>query len=635
MNIIIFYYFRAFYVIIKGNVYKNYYIQLLDNKNSARYNLFKHKGVMELKKFCSIKFKLLIFSFCLIVIPIIIIGSISYTKSSKVIENHAKYSNLSTVKNITSDVEKILNSINYTSLQLIQHDSLRNYLMMSKDDVDMNKQAYILKSEALLSYLIYTNEYIESATLQGFNGIEIDTTGKSRFINESNMTTALNLKGKSFWSINTYDDLNNKIHRVSLIRSINDINNIENTLGILKLDIDQKKLAKVYNESTVNENSEFYIFNDSDIVISSNDSDILFDEIPSELLKEDININKDGFYRVEWKNKEYLLAYSRIQPMNWTLISLVPIKEILDDLQIIQKVIRIGIIVSFIICIMIVIFFYKKFLTPLKQIRVLMKHIENENFVSIDVKGNDEIAMLFKSFNKMSNRLNQLMNQVYLVKIKQKESELKALQAQINPHFLYNTLDTIHWVARIESAFETSALIQALSKLFRLSLNNGSQFTSVKNEIEHLNNYIFLQKQKYETLVDFVIHVEDEVKECKVVKLIIQPLVENAIYHGISSLPQKGKINIVIKREKDNLIYEIIDNGVGINEKYINDLLISDTETSKGFGIKNVNDRIKLYFGDEYGLSFKSMINVGTTAIVKQPYIKEGEEYDKNDDCRR
>ncbi|WP_281819729.1 sensor histidine kinase [Vallitalea longa] len=588
-----------------------------------------------MKKFCSIKFKLLIFSFCLIVIPIIIIGSISYTKSSKVIENHAKYSNLSTVKNITSDVEKILNSINYTSLQLIQHDSLRNYLMMSKDDVDMNKQAYILKSEALLSYLIYTNEYIESATLQGFNGIEIDTTGKSRFINESNMTTALNLKGKSFWSINTYDDLNNKIHRVSLIRSINDINNIENTLGILKLDIDQKKLAKVYNESTVNENSEFYIFNDSDIVISSNDSDILFDEIPSELLKEDININKDGFYRVEWKNKEYLLAYSRIQPMNWTLISLVPIKEILDDLQIIQKVIRIGIIVSFIICIMIVIFFYKKFLTPLKQIRVLMKHIENENFVSIDVKGNDEIAMLFKSFNKMSNRLNQLMNQVYLVKIKQKESELKALQAQINPHFLYNTLDTIHWVARIESAFETSALIQALSKLFRLSLNNGSQFTSVKNEIEHLNNYIFLQKQKYETLVDFVIHVEDEVKECKVVKLIIQPLVENAIYHGISSLPQKGKINIVIKREKDNLIYEIIDNGVGINEKYINDLLISDTETSKGFGIKNVNDRIKLYFGDEYGLSFKSMINVGTTAIVKQPYIKEGEEYDKNDDCRR
>ena len=254
-----------------------------------------------------------------------------------------------------------------------------------------------------------------------------------------------------------------------------------------------------------------------------------------------------------------------------------------------------------------------------------MKKIENEEFnVNVDVSGNDEIALLSKSFNKMSYKLNELVSEVYTVRLKQREAELKALQAQINPHFLYNTMDIIFWMCRMENAYESSELINALSKLFRLSLNSGSEFTTVKNEIDHLNCYILIQKKRFEDKITFNTNVTADVLECKVVKLIIQPLVENAIHHGIEKKRGKGKIDITITRNCDDLIYTITDNGMGADEKEINKLLENVQEDNRGFALKNVNDRIKLYFGESYGLEFSSMVGIGTTITVKQPYIIGG-----------
>ena len=218
-----------------------------------------------------------------------------------------------------------------------------------------------------------------------------------------------------------------------------------------------------------------------------------------------------------------------------------------------------------------------------------------------------------------------------LIKENEKEQELKrksdldALQAQINPHFLYNTLDTIYWMARMEKAFETSSLIEALAKLFRLSLNKGNEFTTVKYEVEHLKNYIIIQKKRYEDMINFSFNVPDELLGCKVIKMALQPLVENAICHGIEKKGEKGKIDITIEKKNNQLLYTITDDGIGADEKEINELLQNGGDSNRGLGIKNINDRIRLYFGEEYGLKFFSSPGMKTRVIVNQPYIKEND----------
>jgi len=251
-----------------------------------------------------------------------------------------------------------------------------------------------------------------------------------------------------------------------------------------------------------------------------------------------------------------------------------------------------------------------------------MSQVEGENFKAhITVSGNDEITQLGMSFNKMLMRLQELISEVYTAQINKKEAELKAFQAQINPHFLYNTLDTIYWMSRMEKAYETSELVQALSKLFRLSLNSGREITTVRDEVEHLRHYVVIQQKRYEDMIDFQISVEEETLDVHTVKLVLQPFVENAIVHGIEKKGDSGTIRVEIKRESDDLVFYIYDSGDGVNLEDIGRLLEQYGENNKGFAVKNINDRIQLYFGTQYGIEFMNRPD-GTVVKVVQPWVR-------------
>jgi len=249
-----------------------------------------------------------------------------------------------------------------------------------------------------------------------------------------------------------------------------------------------------------------------------------------------------------------------------------------------------------------------------------MNELEHENFdIVLSEKGNDEISLVSKSFNKMSRKLNELINEVYIVQLKQKEAELKVLHEQINPHFLYNTLNTIYWVCQLEKAPESAKLVQALSKLFRLSLNSGNEITTVEKEIEHLKYYILIQKKRFEDLIQFNIEVDEKLLNCNIVKLILQPLVENAIQHGIERKGSEGSITVRIYQEQDDLIYEVEDDGIGADVNELYELLHKVQDGNRGFGLKSVNDRIILHYGADYGLKFFSETTKGLRVVVRQP----------------
>lgn len=255
----------------------------------------------------------------------------------------------------------------------------------------------------------------------------------------------------------------------------------------------------------------------------------------------------------------------------------------------------------------------------INRISKAMDSLERDDFkTNIKAEGNDEITLLTNSFNQMNERLNELVNEVYASKIREKESTIKSLMAYINPHFFFNTLDTICWMSRQEDALETCELIEALSKLFRLKLDNSKPVISVKEEIANVKEYLKIQECRFADRISFSFSYGSDVENLLTVSSVIQPLIENAIYHGIEAYDIEAAINVSIRIEEDVLLIEVSNTGVMPDLKILNDILHEYKEGKKGLAIYSINRRIQLLYGDSFGLSFKAQ-NSRLIATIKQP----------------
>lgn len=281
--------------------------------------------------------------------------------------------------------------------------------------------------------------------------------------------------------------------------------------------------------------------------------------------------------------------------------------------------------------ILISIFFASSVVRPVRKLQELMTKVEGGNLdIHYDYTGCDEIAQLGKSFNSMILKIKELISKVYMEQMDKRKAELEVLQSQIKPHFLYNTLDTIQWKAIEHNAFEVADMITALSNLFRISISKGEEVISLEEEIEHVRSYLFIQRIRYQDTLDYQVEYEESLKECKVLKLIIQPVVENAIYHGIKNRRGKGFISIKISQEKKLIVIQIVDNGIGIKEERLAEIKsYLNGERKKGgsigYGLYNVNERIRLEYGLEYGINVCSKYGEGAYITIKIPVIREGE----------
>jgi len=243
-----------------------------------------------------------------------------------------------------------------------------------------------------------------------------------------------------------------------------------------------------------------------------------------------------------------------------------------------------------------------------------------------EYKGNDEISILVNVFNQMLNDIKKLINQVYQVQAQKRNAELMVLQSQINPHFLYNTLDTIQWKALEHNAYDVADMINSLSKFFRISLSDGKEYINISDEVEHVRNYLDIQKIRYKDKVTYSIDFEESISQYLVPKMIIQPLVENSIYHGLKLKRQVGAIKINIKMVDEFIIIEVIDNGMGIEDKKLHELRnnLKHSVESEHYGLYNINERLKLTFKDKYNIQIDSEYENWTKVLLKIPKVKEG-----------
>ncbi len=579
---------------------------------------------MKKSRFFPLQFKILLFSLVVIIIPITILGIISFEKSSEVLQEKIAASNLNTVEQIGNNIEFIVQNVLDISMYLIQNGDLRNYLSLheekSNDIVVKNR----LKIENGLLELISPKVFINSIYIKGFNDLEINTNNATNEISPENLEKSKDLLGAPMWYLDKVYDYNHRATNVfSMLRTIYDINNITKKTAIMKINVDENAFYNIYKDKIIGKDDQFFLLDKNRTIISATSKEKVGEVFDYGIFgSNSLNLN-EGYFKIKTQDIVFLVTYYRIHSNGWMIINMVPLKQLLVENTENEYELFLAMILSFALCILIAIFFSNGMLVRLKKLCKLMAKIENEDFdVFAKPKGNDEITVLYRSFNKMSAKLKELIQKVYTVQIKQREAELKALQAQINPHFLYNTLDNIYWMGRMEKAFETSKMVEALSKLFRLSLNSGKEITTVKTEIEHVRNYILIQQVRFKDTVRFSLNINEEVMNCLTLKLVLQPLIENSIIHGIKDMEKDGIIRVTVKRDHDKLIFIVEDNGCGIDIEEVNRLLKDAGNGDRGFAIRNVNDRIRLYYGDDYGLEFMRN-EQGTTVIVSQPYSEE------------
>lgn len=324
--------------------------------------------------------------------------------------------------------------------------------------------------------------------------------------------------------------------------------------------------------------------------------------------------------------KAFITTYS-IASLNWKIINIVDYHEITKDTNkiLFYSFVFFGVIITLFLFFSIL--FFRNIINPINQLTTSMRTVEKGNFdIEVDIRGNKEIKQLGHSFNRMVKEIKNLIFERDFKEKERSKAEIQALQSQINPHFVYNTLNTIKLMAMIAKVDNVSKMLDAFIKLLSASFGKGGEYASIEAEIETLENYIFIMKMRYGDQFILSIEVDEALKQYKILKLLLQPIIENSILHGIRNLRNSGRITIKGYPYEDGILFEVNDNGVGISEEQIQKILTMDKLNSKSFnniGLNNVNKRIKLNHGEKYGITISSKLYEYTSVKLFLPKIED------------
>lgn len=434
---------------------------------------------------------------------------------------------------------------------------------------------------------------------------------------------------------------------VALTRPIGalDGKNYDERIGLAKIDLYAAQVFDSGSSQSGENTRNIYIFDEEGNVIY-NGSKV---EFPYSMVKnfDEVLSREAGREVIKESGVKEILVYKRINNYGWKAVVLFPYNEVDKKVKDVGASILLTVLVMMVVIIALAIFLSKFFSRRMNLLVKKMKRIEKGDLeVTEVIEGKDEIGMMDTHFNQMMGKLNELIYENYIQKIEKREAELNALQMQINPHFLYNTLESISAIAAVYSCQEICTICEKLGKIFRYSMNiRRSEFVTLCEEIEHIQNYIYIQKIRFDDRFYVFYNIPDTILKCKVLRFILQPIVENAIYHGFEKKRGKGCLEIAASIVDDHLVIQVQDDGIGMTDQEVERLnaYINERENNildehkKSIGIRNVNSRIKLAHGDFYGITIKSRLNTGTQVLIKLPvygYCKE-DGYVQDSDCGR
>lgn len=590
-------------------------------------------GNMNLQK------RLLSYFIIVCIIPLIIVGSIAIFQSLRSTQDFAVEFADSTLLQIKTRIENIMTTSESVSSHLTKDQTIQDALIETHHVGVPADPQQVATINAYLNYAIsYSQEiygfYVIGNNYQNYKSNALPFRADS-FDNASWYQT-LKFTKKPIWFTTHRDSFavnsggQTFISRGMLIQSSTD----NKFLGVVLIDIELQHIERILDDSFGQLGHVIIVDDKNHIVASSNTLSSIKESTIQDAI-ESTDSEEKSFIN---NNRSVIISYP-LYTSHWRIIGIVPQSTLYKD-----SIVTISSLIALVIIISIFAYIFSKIITstistPINHMIEQMKKVESGNLsVPAKVHYNDEIGNLSRSFNKMTLTVQTLLDQSVKEQEQLRKSELKALQSQINPHFLYNTLDSVVWLARLQQHEDIINIVTSMTTLFRISLSRGKDIITIEDEMEHISSYLKIQKYRYRTHFQYTIDVPTDIYNYKTLKLLLQPLVENAIYHGIKLKREGGLISITASIEENNLVFLVSDTGLGMTPEALEDLhnaLESKTDSSTTtYGAKNVHERIKIFFGDAYGLKYESTLGVGTTAILTIPKYEGDDANVKNSHYR-
>ncbi|MBB6513766.1 two-component system sensor histidine kinase YesM [Gracilibacillus halotolerans] len=396
-------------------------------------------------------------------------------------------------------------------------------------------------------------------------------------------------------------------------------------IGSVSIRVDMDTMVSDLTRSLAEQDTVFLIYDDSGQKIYESD-DSLYDFSPEQLSNE-----HQGYQIIEWDNHPYFATHSEANNLGWTYVILVPY----DNLFTVITKARTAVFITYLLLFFMMIFLGSKFtgsiVNPIESLNRKMKKVQTGNLEQIDIQEEtdfpkDEAGEMHANFQKMMQQIQYLIGENYKKQLLIKESEYKTLQAQVNPHFLYNTLESINWTAKIAGEKKISQMAESLGYVLRSSINMTDTLITLEEELSIVEHYITIQSYRFEDRLQFSKNVPDELLSIHVPKFILQPIIENSIRYGLQEMVGICKISLTGEKEAGILELRLTDNGPGMDASYLQQIKQGNYEPKgTGLGLRNINDRIKILFGEEYGLTINSEKGVGTFITIRIPIEGEKE----------
>jgi two-component system, sensor histidine kinase YesM len=583
----------------------------------------------------TLRSRLLFYFVLLFIIPVIIISAVSYLLSFDAIKERATQYAMQTIDRASYEIDELLFSAYRTADMIAWDPSLQEPLRNILDEDLAKRYSTDLRTDTRLNFIQSYREQFFGFYLIGENGGKY----KSNYcsirrddLRETNWYKTIINKNGPVWFSNHVDSYAVETTGQPFVSvGLRVIDRATGRVcGAVLIDIEESLLMNKLKSSKLSETGYMFLLDNRNNVISNPGN------VVSKQMLEDINlksVNDKSFttsFITNSMGQRSIVIYKASTLTGWKVGGVIPIRELTKDSD------KIGFIIAamlIFICMLDVIaawYTSNSIANPIRKLMYLMKKVEDGDLsVSMNVKYNDEIGQLGRSFNIMIEKIGFLMDSVYKEQKNLRKAELKALQAQINPHFLYNTLDSIIWMSKANRNEEVITMVSALTRLFRIALSRGKDVISIQEEIEHINSYLTIQHIRYKNKFTFDIKVEEELYKYSTMKLILQPIVENSIYHGIKEKRGLGHIEVRGRDLGDVIVFEVLDNGKGMSKDKLNALRNALNngvqDKMEVYGVKNVNERLKIFFGAEYGLTFFSEEDVGTRVEIRIPKLLEVE----------
>lgn len=539
---------------------------------------------------------------------VVLIGSFYFIKSSEVFHREVEDHTIHEIDTSSKYIEQYVSNLKSTSRSLSQSQAIKDFASQTTAE---NESAI----REWLETLLKSHPDFVSIRLVTKDG-RLITTGM-----EEEMVTSADMMVQKWYqdalehsNVPIIQSIKNQNNQIVISISQEVKSNAGENLGVIRLDVDYHELEKYVKELSLGENGYAFVIQKDGTLIYHPDSEA-FESVDKQMSVQEIsNSPMDSMV-----SEDFFVHKIPIENSDWILVGVSSFSRFKEDSVKLLGIVSVVGVLSLLICMLGIFTLIRYQLLPVKRLGQVMRRVEEgDTTIRAEQKGAQEFQVLAGTFNQMLERIETLMKEEKEQEALTRIYELKALTSQINPHFLYNTLDTIIWMAEFQDHQKVVDITKALSNYFRLSLNAGEEIVTLRQEIEHVRQYLFIQKERYGDKLEYEIDEPDDFSDIKLPKIVLQPLVENAIYHGIKESERPGKITITVSKRDTFIDICIADNGVGINEN------TTSTKELGGVGIKNIQERLALFFGEAFSMEIESELNAYTKVYLHLPLKEEG-----------